>query len=45
MTPTLSLTMRRYSIEPKQESMLKDIDFYHLLENIKSDYLIQDEIL
>ena len=24
--------MRRYSIEPQQEIMLKDTDFYHLLE-------------
>ena len=28
--------MTRYSIEPKQENMLQDMDFYHSREDIKS---------
>ena len=28
--------MAWYSIEPKQEDMLKNMDFYHLIENIKA---------
>ena len=31
----LSLAMRRYSIEPKTRKQLKDMDSYHLQENIK----------
>ena len=27
------------------ENLLKDMDFYHMLENIKNNYWIQDEIL
>ena len=34
--------MRRYSIEPRTRNMLKDMDFYHLLENIKNNHLVQD---
>ena len=26
----------------EQENMLKDIDFYHMQENIKNNYWIQD---
>ena len=35
-----NLTMRQYSIEQEQEqeNMLKDMDFYHLQENIKIGY-------
>ena len=33
--------MRRYSIEPRTKNMLKDMDFYHLLENIRNSYWIQ----
>ena len=30
--------MTQYSIEPEQESMLKDMDSYQLRENIKNSY-------
>ena len=30
--------MRRYSIEPRQKNALKNMDFYHLRENIKNNY-------
>ena len=46
MTRSLTLSMRHYSIEPKQENMLKDADFCYLLEiyqtNTKISYCIQD---
>ena len=34
MTRTSSLAMRRYSIEPRQENMLKNMDFYRLQKYI-----------
>ena len=34
--------MRRYSIEPEQENMLKDMVFYHLRENLRNSYWIKD---
>ena len=30
--------MTRYSIEPRIREMLKNMDFYNLQENIKSDF-------
>ena len=38
MTRFSSLAMRQYSIEPRTKNMLKDMDFYHLLENIRNNY-------
>ena len=29
----------------EQENILKDVDFYHLQENVKNSYWIQDQIL
>ena len=34
--------MRRYSIEPRTRDMLNDIDVYHLPENRKNNFWIQD---
>ena len=34
--------MTRYSIKPRQENMLKDIDYYYLPENIENNYWIRD---
>ena len=42
MTRSLSLAMQRYYIDQKKENMLKDMEFYHLRENIKNNYLIKD---
>ena len=36
--------MARYSIGPKQEIMLKDLDIYHSRENKESMCRIQDQI-
>ena len=42
MTHSWSLAMRRYSIEPRTRKYVKGMDFYHLLENIRNSYWIQD---
>ena len=34
--------MQQYSIEPRTRKSVKDMDFYHLLENIKNNYWMQD---
>ena len=36
--------MTRYSIEPKTRKYVKDIDFYHLQENMKNKYWIKDQM-
>ena len=33
-----------YRTKQEQENMLKNVDFYHLLENIKNNYWIQDAL-
>ena len=40
MTCTSSLAMRRYSIEPRQENMLKNMDFYRLQKYIYKKTII-----
>ena len=37
--------MTQYSREPRTRKYVKDMDFYHLQENIKNNYWIQDEML
>ena len=41
MTRSLSLAMRRYSIEPRTRKYVKGHGFYHLQENIKNNYWTQ----
>ena len=37
--------MRRYSTEPRTRKYVKDMDFHHLLENMKSNDWTQDNII